>query len=404
MASQQAPVVDRIRIIPRPFDFLDRNIGASGEVFFDREANTLRVYSGKDRGGFEIARTDLTNISLDTLSSKGIALSDLSNISDEDFLSKAEASGFAGGGASVDISDTAPTEPEQGNIWFKSDTGVLYVYIQDVDSGQWVQPSVPLPSLQWDNIQGKPVVPESLLDLDITDGTSGQALVTDGAGNFRFATISGGAGGGGGVAYDQDLNTSNDVEFNTVTSTSFINNGTGNADITSASSITMTAPDGITVNSDIDIASPNIATINSATISAANISTLTASNLTITGETTIGESAEVLLVVDSPSGVTDYDVTTAAVFYSANSSANWTANFTNVPTTDNRSVSVAVVVEQGATGYMPTTMQIDSTAQTINWAGGFEPEGTPNGVDIVSFTLIRTGAAWTVLGSASSYE
>ena len=104
MASQQAPVVDRIRIIPRPFDFLDRNIGASGEVFFDREANTLRVYSGKDRGGFEIARTDLANISLDTLSNKGLALSDLSNISDADFLLKAEASGFAGGGASVDSS------------------------------------------------------------------------------------------------------------------------------------------------------------------------------------------------------------------------------------------------------------------------------------------------------------
>ena len=41
MASNTAPVVDRIRIIPRPDDFLDRNVGSSGEVFFDKQANTL---------------------------------------------------------------------------------------------------------------------------------------------------------------------------------------------------------------------------------------------------------------------------------------------------------------------------------------------------------------------------
>lgn len=54
MASNTAPVVDRIRIIPRPDDFLDRNVGSSGEVFFDKQANTLRVYSGKLAGGYSV--------------------------------------------------------------------------------------------------------------------------------------------------------------------------------------------------------------------------------------------------------------------------------------------------------------------------------------------------------------
>lgn len=54
MASNQAPVVDRIRIIPRPGDFLGRNIGNSGEVFFNKETNSLRVYSGKLQGGYEV--------------------------------------------------------------------------------------------------------------------------------------------------------------------------------------------------------------------------------------------------------------------------------------------------------------------------------------------------------------
>ena len=54
MASNSAPVVDRIRIIPRPDDFLDRNYGNSGEVFFDKQTKTLRLYDGRAQGGFSV--------------------------------------------------------------------------------------------------------------------------------------------------------------------------------------------------------------------------------------------------------------------------------------------------------------------------------------------------------------
>ena len=37
-----------------------------------------------------------------------------------------------------------------------------------------------------------PVVPTDITDLGITDGSSGQVLTTDGAGNFTFTTVSGG--------------------------------------------------------------------------------------------------------------------------------------------------------------------------------------------------------------------
>lgn len=39
-----------------------------------------------------------------------------------------------GGGASVTVSDTAPLDPEQGDLWFESDTGDIYVYY----SSTWV--------------------------------------------------------------------------------------------------------------------------------------------------------------------------------------------------------------------------------------------------------------------------
>ena len=51
-------IFDRVRIIPRPDDFLDRNVGSSGEVFYDQQADTLRLYSGKLTGGTTVI-TDL---------------------------------------------------------------------------------------------------------------------------------------------------------------------------------------------------------------------------------------------------------------------------------------------------------------------------------------------------------
>ena len=51
--------------------------------------------------------------------------------------------GSRGGGASVTASDTAPTSPSAGDLWFKSDTGALYVYYTDADSSQWVGVSGP---------------------------------------------------------------------------------------------------------------------------------------------------------------------------------------------------------------------------------------------------------------------
>jgi plastocyanin len=91
MASTSAPIVDRIRIIPRSNDFLDRNVGSSGEVFFNKETSSLRVYSGKDRSGFEIARADLDNIS------------------NSDFSAKATAAGISGATPNWDSITNKPT-------------------------------------------------------------------------------------------------------------------------------------------------------------------------------------------------------------------------------------------------------------------------------------------------------
>jgi len=51
----------------------------------------------------------------------------------------------------------------------------------------------------YNDLINKPFIPNKLTDLGILDGSYGQSLVTDGAGNFSFASISGGGSGAGSV-------------------------------------------------------------------------------------------------------------------------------------------------------------------------------------------------------------
>ena len=55
----------------------------------------------------------------------------------------------AGLGVGAVVGDGPPANPVPGQFWWESDTGLLYVWYKDVDSGQWVQcnaavtPSIP---------------------------------------------------------------------------------------------------------------------------------------------------------------------------------------------------------------------------------------------------------------------
>jgi hypothetical protein len=48
-----------------------------------------------------------------------------------------------GGGGSIEISATAPSSPAQGDLWWDSDNGNLYIYYDDGDSQQWVAANGP---------------------------------------------------------------------------------------------------------------------------------------------------------------------------------------------------------------------------------------------------------------------
>jgi hypothetical protein len=363
------PVVDRIRIIPRADDFLDRNVGSSGEVFFNRATNSLRVFSGRDRGGFEIAKTDLSNI--------------LNSV----FAAKATAAGVGGGssgsGASISVSATVPATPANGNLWLNTNNGFLYVYVNDGNSSQWIQPAVSPPSIP---TLSTVALTGSYSDLSNTPTIPGIAT-TQVAGTVK-------PGVGLSISQDGTLSVTGELELTLISGLGF------------AVGVTITEfsiDPGLVDDSDSAVPTEKaVKTYVDTSIS----NLLTSSNFTdttLSGLTTIQQTSEVLNTKTGATGVVVHDYATGAIFYHTSIAANFTANFTNVPTTNNRTTSVALLLVQGATPRLPTAVAIDGATQTIEWQGGTVPTGTASQIDLVSFTLIRTASTWTVLGSLTTY-
>lgn len=249
---------------------------------------------------------------------------------------------------------------------------------------------------------------------------------------------------GNNIAGTGNINISGDVA-----ATSFVSSGVGSPTFTSASTITLTAPDGVTITDGTD----NVV-INAGYITAEGldvVTTITAqSGINIgqftgvfwkSGTTTQGGinydstgtqglrfytgsnlvtpalsldtsgrfiglkgTTEVLDTKTSATGTVVHDFATSAIWYHSSITSDFTANFTNVPITNDRAITVALVLVQGSTPYISSAVQINGTASTIFWQGGSVPNGVSNGTDIISFTLIRVSNTWRVIGSLTSYS
>jgi hypothetical protein len=46
----------------------------------------------------------------------------------------------SGSGGGVTVDSTAPGAPANGDMWFDTTVGALYVYVNDGDTSQWVEP------------------------------------------------------------------------------------------------------------------------------------------------------------------------------------------------------------------------------------------------------------------------
>lgn len=131
-------------------------------------------------------------------------------------------------------------------------------------------------------------------------------------------------------------------------------------------------------------------------------STAAFSTLTVSGTTTFNELAETFATKTGATGTVAHDFTESNSWYHSSISANFTVNLTNLPTTDARTYTITLYLIQGSTGRYASAFQIGGVAQSIKWAGYSLPVPGQNSIDVQTFTLIRTGGAWVVLGSFSS--
>ena len=140
---------------------------------------------------------------------------------------------------SVALTDLSVTVASAGtaNLAYNANTGAFTYTPPDLSGYQLISNAF---DGDYNSLTNKPTIPSALTDLGISDGTTGQVLKTDGAGNFTFGTITTGSSYG-----DSDVNT----HLNTSTATAGqILSWTGTdydwvADQTSASgSATVVAP------------------------------------------------------------------------------------------------------------------------------------------------------------------
>ena len=125
----------------------------------------------------------------------------------------------------------------------------------------------------------------------------------------------------------------------------------------------------------------------------------------LTGHTIFAETSEVINTTPGATATSvTYDFLTGSIWYHSTASTNYSANFTNLPTTNNRAITATIIISQGATGYSPTSVRIDGVTQSIKWSSGTYSVST-NKVDIVGFTFLRSGNAWSqVFGQISSFS
>jgi hypothetical protein len=184
---------------------------------------------------------------------------------------------------------------------------------------------------------------------------------------------------------------------------------------------TINATSGIGIVSTAD--NTNILTLqtngtNGLTIDASqNVSFANQLSLGVSGTTMqlkLSAAAEtVTIAATAATGTVNFDVSTQSIlYYTSNASANWTLNIRGSSSTTlnsimatGQSVTVTHLVTQGGTAYYNSALTVDGSSVTPKWSGGSAPSaGNTNGVDVYTYTLIKTGSgSFTVFASQTRY-
>jgi hypothetical protein len=137
----------------------------------------------------------------------------------------------------------------------------------------------------------------------------------------------------------------------------------------------------------------------------------TISTATLTNPTLIAaEEVTTITGAAFATGTNNVDVLTASVYYyNANATGSGTLNVRGNSGTTltsilpvGASLTVAAIIQNGATAYWPATFQVDGSTITPKWSGGTAPTaGNATSNDIYTYTITKTAATPTYVVWAS---
>jgi Tfp pilus assembly protein PilX len=134
---------------------------------------------------------------------------------------------------------------------------------------------------------------------------------------------------------------------------------------------------------------------------------------TVSNSILVGPEERWNVVASAATGTIAIDVLTSGVwYYTSNATANHTLNFRgssstsmNTLLTTGDAITVLWMNTNGSTAYYPNVYQVDGTTSgvTVEWSGGTAPSaGNASGIDIYSFTILKTGSAtYTVFAAGA---
>ena len=127
------------------------------------------------------------------------------------------------------------------------------------------------------------------------------------------------------------------------------------------------------------------------------------SGLTVAGNLTTQQSQEVFQTKTGATGTVVHDFSLGSTFFHTSISANFTANFTNIPSTSLRSTVAVLLLNQGVTPYYCNAVTINGSAQTIKWLNAVTPTITASRTEMEVLTFFNNAGTYTVTGSIVSY-
>jgi hypothetical protein len=310
--------------------------------------------------------------------------------------------------------DFTPAEIPDGFIWVDQDgslggapTGATAVFtnsapVTSLTTGViWVDKDAT-------TITANPFIPQAVINAkgDLIAGTA-----NDTAGVLSIGTNGQVLKANSATATGLEWGTDTTYAAPTLGSTSI---GSG-ATVTTVAGLTLTSP---TISSITNTGTLTLPTSTDTLVGRATTDTLTnktLSNAILTGTTDIQQILEkVTISTSAPTATTNYDILTngGVTFITASNTSNYTLNVRGDGTTTlntvmaiGESVTIALLVTNGATAYRQTGFQIDGSPVTPKWQGGSAPStGNINSTDIYSITIIKTGnAAFTAFAAQTRF-